>query len=398
MSAIPRRWIILLCIFLGRTALGVQFQSLVSVGEQVAGELSLSYTQLGTLIGFMFLPGMVLAFPTGWLARWMSDRMATTLGLALIAGGGAIATMADGFNGIAAGRLLTGVGFVICSLYFTKMVADWFAGREIAAAMGILTMSWPAGIAISQISHGGIGEAFGWQAAIASATAYGAAAAVLVWLTYRRPDGVGDGQRLTGQMRLTRAEWWLTAAAALAWSGFNAAYAVYLSFGAQPLIERGVEPVEAMATISISSWLMIFSLPFGGILADRTGRPDLVLYSCMVVAIVSLIMLPQPGWTMPAVIAFGLLGMAPAGVIMALTGQAMAPQRRAFGMAVFYSAMYPITGFAPTLSGWLYDRTGSVEAPMLVAASLFALTIVSYAGFRILQRTMAPAAGGGGRS
>jgi hypothetical protein len=40
---IPRRWIILLCLFLGRTALGVQFQSLVSVGDQVAGELSLSY-------------------------------------------------------------------------------------------------------------------------------------------------------------------------------------------------------------------------------------------------------------------------------------------------------------------------------------------------------------------
>jgi hypothetical protein len=36
-------------------------------------------------------------------------------------------------------------------------------------------------------------------------------------------------------------------------------------------------------------------------------------------------------------LAFGLLGMASAGVIMALTSEAMSPQRRAFGMGVFFS-------------------------------------------------------------
>ncbi|HKK31113.1 MAG TPA: MFS transporter, partial [Alphaproteobacteria bacterium] len=278
MPAIHRRWIILLCLFLGRTALGVQFQSLVSVSEQVGDALNLSYTELGTLIGFMFIPGMVLAFPMGWLARWMSDGTAVTMGLFFVAAGGVVAAVAGGFDGIAAGRLLTGVGFVICSLYFTKMVADWFAGREIAAAMGILTMSWPAGIAISQVTHGWVGQAFGWQAAIASASVYGFAAAALVAMTYRSPDGRGHGPRLTGRVRLTRAEWWLTGAAALAWSGFNAGYAVYLSFAPQVLIADGVDPVAATATVSLASWLMIFSLPFGGALADRTGRPGVVLY------------------------------------------------------------------------------------------------------------------------
>ena len=187
MPGIDRRWLILLCLFLGRTSLGVQFQSLVSVGEQVSGELGLSYAELGTLIGGMFLPGLVLAFPTGYLARIMSDRAAATLGLACVAGGGAVAVLLPGFEGISVGRLLSGVGFVICSLYFTKMVADWFAGREMAAAMGMLTMSWPAVIAISQVTHGGIGEAFGWQTAIWTATAYGAAMAALVWLSLPAP-------------------------------------------------------------------------------------------------------------------------------------------------------------------------------------------------------------------
>ena len=382
----PRRWTILLCLFLGRTALGVQFQSLVSVGEQVTTELSLSYAQLGTLIGFMFLPGVALAFPTGLLARWMSDRAALSLGLAFVAAGGAVASQASGFDGIAAGRLLTGVGFVVCSLYFTKMVADWFAGREIAAAMGILTMSWPAGIALSQLTHGWVGQTYGWQAAIGSATVYGVVATLLVWLTYRSPYGEIHGRAMRGQMRLTRREWWLTGAAALAWSGFNAAYAVYLSFGAQVLIVEGADPVAATAQVSLVSWLMVLSLPFGGILADRTGRPDTVLYLGMAAGIGALLAFPEPGWTLPAIVVYGLIAMAPAGVIMALTGQAMAPERRAFGMAVFYSAMYPITAAAPILGGWLYDRIGAVEAPLAVAIALYVLTAASYAVFRLLQR------------
>jgi len=389
--SIPRRWIVLLCLFLGRTALGVQFQSLVSVGEQVAGALSLSYTQLGSLIGFMFLPGMVLAFPTGWLARWMSDRAAVSLGLAFVAGGGAVASLAGDFDGIAAGRMLTGVGFVICSLYFTKMVADWFAGREIAAAMGILAMSWPAGIALSQMTHGWVGEAFGWQVAIGSATVYGVAATLLVWLTYRSPYGESHGRAVRGQMRLTRREWWLTGWAALAWAGFNAAYAVYLSFSAQVLMVRGMDAVAATAKVGIASLLMIVSLPLGGIVADRTGRPDTVFYGGMAAAIGGLLALPVAGWTLAAVVAFGLIGMAPAGVIMSLTGQAMAPERRAFGMAVFYSAMYPITALAPSLGGWLYDLTGKVEAALAVGIGLFALTVMSYAAFRLMQRRQARA-------
>lgn len=389
MPAIDRRWVILLCLFLGRTALGVQFQSLVSVSEQVADELSLSYTEVGTLIGFMFIPGMVLAFPTGWLARWMSDRAAVTLGLVFVATGGVVAIAAAGFDGIVTGRAITGVGFVICSLYFTKMVADWFAGREIAAAMGILTMSWPAGIAISQVSHGAIGEAFGWQTAIATACAYGFSAAAVVWLGYRTPGGAASGQRVGSDMRLTRREWWLTAMAALAWSGFNAGYAVYLSFAPQVLITRGVDAVSATTTVSLASWAMIVSLPFGGILADWTKRPDTVLVLSMVAAIGGLLLLPVPGMTAAGAILFGLIGMAPAGVIMALTGRAMAPERRAFGMAVFYSAMYPITALAPIGGGWIYDLTREVEAPLALGIGLFVMTIITYTAFLLMEGRLA---------
>ena len=51
-----------------------------------------------------------------------------------------------------AGRLVTGVGGVILSVQLTKMLTDWFAGKEIATAMAILVNSWPAGIAVSLLT------------------------------------------------------------------------------------------------------------------------------------------------------------------------------------------------------------------------------------------------------
>lgn len=45
-------------------------------------------------------------------------------------------------------RIVSGVGAVLVNVLATKMVADWFAGREIVTAMVILVASWPLGLAL----------------------------------------------------------------------------------------------------------------------------------------------------------------------------------------------------------------------------------------------------------
>ena len=47
-------------------------------------------------------------------------------------------TDAGSFAELAAGRLLSGAGFVVSGLYFTKVTADWFGGRELATAMAVM--------------------------------------------------------------------------------------------------------------------------------------------------------------------------------------------------------------------------------------------------------------------
>jgi MFS family permease len=96
-------------------------------------------------------------------------------------------------------------------------------------------------------------------------------------------------------------------------------------------------------------------------------------------------LLPQVDYAVPLALAFGLLGMAPAGVIMALIAEAVAPERRAFGMGIFFSAYFLVTAPAPALAGWLFDATGDAYQPIVFAACLIAAAALSNVLFRLIQ-------------
>ena len=147
------RWRILFVLFTARIGLGFQFQTMGSVSNDLVYAFGLDYTEIGTLVGLFLLPGMFLAIPAGLGGRYFSDRLLVGLGLVALALGGLASGWASDPWLVGVGRAVSGVGFVLSSLYFTKMVADWFSGREIATAMGILVMSWPFGIAAGQIGH-----------------------------------------------------------------------------------------------------------------------------------------------------------------------------------------------------------------------------------------------------
>ena len=374
-------------LFACRASLGLQFQSLASTADPLVARFGIGYTEVGTLIGLFMLPGLFLSLPAGWAGRHATDRRLVSLGLAVMALGGLIAATAYGFGQLALARLVTGAGFVFCTLYFTKMVVDWFSGLELATALGILVMSWPFGIAAGQVGHVWLAATFDWRAPFIVASLFSVAAAAVVAGAYRPPPATGAAPA-PQLSRLTRDEWLLTLVAAAAWGFFNAGYVVYLSFAPKVLESQGYGATQAAATISIASWVMILSVTVVGRIADRTGRHTLVLCLCMVVAVVSLLLLRHAEWALALSLAFGLLGAAPAGIVMALTAQSMAPQRRAFGMGVFLSVYFVIQTAAPPLAGWLFDRSGQPFVAIQFAAALFAATGACYGGFGWLKRRL----------
>ena len=236
------------------------------------------------------------------------------------------------------------------------MVVDWFAGRELATAMAVLVMSWPFGIAMGQVGHSWLAATYGWRMPFIAASLYCLAGAVAAaGLAYRPPPRPRRRRPRRPRSRLTAREWTLTLIASLVWAAFNAAYVIYLSFAPRVLVAGGLGMLEAASIISLASWVMIFSGAACGQLADRTGRSDLILSVCLVRGDgqLSRCCRMSPGRCRSASL-FGLIGMAPAGLIMALTGAAMAPHKSAFGMGIFFSAYFVVTAPAPAIAGWLY--------------------------------------------
>ena len=390
------RWSILALLFVCRASLGLQFQTLGSVADPLVAQFGFGYTEIGTLIGLFMLPGLLLSMPAGWAGRHASDRQLVSTGLLLMALGGGVAALAQSFGQLAIGRLVSGAGFVFATLYFTKMVIDWFGGLELATALGILVMSWPFGIAAGQLGHAWLAATFDWRAAFIVASVCCAAGAAAVALSYRSPPAAAAAS-VPAANGLPRDELLLTLLAAAIWGLFNAGYVVYLIFAPRVLMASGYSATQAASVISIASWVMILSVTVAGRIADKTGRPATVLCACLAVGIGSMLGLQHGTWAIALSLAFGLFGAAPAGIVMSLTAQSMAPQRRAFGMGVFFTFYFFIMTAAPPVAGSLFDRTGQPYTAIIFAAGLFVATGLGFVAFGPLKRWLARGAVNPGR-
>lgn len=372
-------------LFVCRTTLGLQLQTIGSTADRLVDTFAFSQTEIGVLVGLFMLPGLLLSLPAGRLGRRFTDRQLVVGGLVAMALGGAAAALAQGFGALALARILTGVGFVFGTVYFTKMVVDWFAGLELATAMSVLVMSWPVGVAMGQVGHAWLSATTGWPWAFGVASAASALAAIAMAWRYRAPP-VGTTPVASAGGGLTAVEWKLTLIAALAWGLFNAGYVVYLSFAPRLLQSAGLGATDAAAVASLASWVMLGSAAVAGRVADRSGRPALVTVVCLAAGAAALLALDRPGWAVPAALGLGLFGAAPGGIIIALSARAMAAERRAFGMGVFYSAYFVIVTAGAPLAGWLFDRSGSARVAMDFAVLLFVATAAAYSAFEPLRR------------
>ncbi len=158
------RWFILSVLFLARISMGYQFQSIGSVSPSLIKEFAIEYAAIGTLIGLQSLPGLFLSLPSGILGNRFGDRRVVLWGLVLMTVGTIMVGLSHSFPMAATGRLISGIGAILLNVLMTKMVADWFAGKEIITAMAIFVNSWPAGIGLALVTQPAISSALNWTA------------------------------------------------------------------------------------------------------------------------------------------------------------------------------------------------------------------------------------------
>jgi predicted MFS family arabinose efflux permease len=313
------RWFILGVLFVARTAVGFQFQSVASTAPALIEDFNLDYAAIGTLIGFYNLPGILMAFPSGLFGRRFGDRAIYAAGLILMAAGGVVMGVSHGLPMALVGRLLSGAGAVLFGQALTKMVTDWFAGREIVVAMGVFLASWPFGIVLGLLLQGPMTHDLGWRS-VMHGTALVAAAALLLLVAAYRPPAM-TATRPAGAAAPRHRLWLLPPlrqvmplmVASVMWACVNLGLVIFFSFAPGLLQERHVATADAAALTSAALWILMVSVPVGGFLAQRSGRTGAAIVVFSAVAALALALLPAGLLPLALCAAFGVAVGPPAG-------------------------------------------------------------------------------------
>jgi MFS family permease len=379
------RWFALAVLFVIRLTMAFQFQSVAAVAPLLGDTFGVSLADIGWLIGLYFAPGVALAFPGGAIGKRFGDKPTVMASLVLMLVGELAMALSPSWPVQIAGRLVSGAGGVMFNVQMTKMVADWFVGREIATAMAIFVNSWPAGIALSLVSLPPIATAFGIEAVYLTVAASIAVGLMFFAAAYPSPPKVTT-MSAAGSSWPDRTTFVALIAAGLIWGLFNVGFAMIFSFGPSMLDERGWSISAAGSVISIVLWLAVISVPLGGFLADRTRRPNLILAGGCIVFAVLMVILPRSDAVISTVTAIGLLSGLPVGPMMSLPARVLKAETRAIGMGIFYTLYYATMMLGPVVAGALAKSTGQAAAAIdFGAIVLLACPILLWAFNRLPQ-------------
>ncbi len=366
-----------------------QFQTVAAVAPLLTTQFGVGIAEIGFLIGLYFTPGVALALPGGAIGNWLGDRRTTLAALMLMLTGGLAMAFGESWSWQIAGRVVAGAGGVLLNVQLTKMITDWFAGKEIASAMAIFVNSWPAGIALSLVTLPSIGTAHGVPAVhlfVVALTVIG----IGLTLTYRPPPG--EAAAVAASTRLDLRAMIAVTVAALIWGLFNVGFAVVFSFGPTLLVERGWSIAQAGSAVSIVLWLSVLSVPFGGILADRLQRPQGVLVVGSLASAGLMLCFAHTSAVIVTVIALGLMAGQPAGPVMSLPARVLSPATRAVGMGIFYTIYYGTMMLGPIIGGAAAKWTGSAAAAFDFGAIVIAVCPVLLWVFNVVASSRVGAA------
>lgn len=380
------RWTALIVLTLARAGMGFQFQAPATVSPLLAQDLAIGQAQMGFLIGLYMLPGVLLAVPGGFLGQKFGEKRIVVLGLALMAAGGLAAALAETYPVLVAGRLLAGVGAVLLNVLMAKMVADWFARRELVLAMAIFMNAFPIGIGLALVTLGWLGESAGWPASFAATSAVALVCMLLLSILYRpRPEHRQPGERSSGG-RISWRDAFAVCIPGAMWGLFNGAFTITFGFAPSFLVSGGMGVSEAGLLVGLATWLTVASVQTGGVLAQWWGKTDILVLAGVIIWAAGLLLLPsaEPAVVLVAVALF--LGL-PVGVIVSMPAIVLPSESRAVGMGVFFTWLYVGHATLPPVAGWLQDVTGDAAAPFFFAGLLVLAIIPLHVLFRVHVQT-----------
>jgi len=282
--------------------------------KEISDELGLNLVQVGTIWGMIGLAGMFTALFAGLFGDRYGTRKTLTVICILLGITGALRGLSANFVQLAVFMFLFGLFIVSISLNVHKSAGEWFTGRQLGLANGVLAMGIGAGITLATMFSATVFSPMlgGWRNLM---FAYGAMSVIVgfFWLQSKRSPAFmaasSSGERVSFRQSFAHVARikgiWLLGLVEMSVAGCRGGLVGYL-----PLYLRGVgwEPLQAdgaLAALSAASVLGVIPL---SMLSDKIGLRKIIVYPAvtMLMVGVGLLAVSSGGLVWPVVILVGI--------------------------------------------------------------------------------------------
>ncbi|OGO19037.1 MAG: hypothetical protein A2Z15_06855, partial [Chloroflexi bacterium RBG_16_50_11] len=233
--------------------------------KQIGDDLGLSVVAIGTVWGMDPLAGVFIGLPSGLLADRFGVKRTLTV-LCILAGVfGALRGFSVNFVTLAATMFLFGLMAAATPSIVPKVTAEWFSGKRLGLANGMLNVAWSIGAMVATMFSATVfSPALGGWRNVMFLYGIPAVALGLLWLfTGREPDKTENPELLTNKIPFRQAlshvirikEVWILGLVTLTTWGASMGLIGYL-----PLYLRNIGWTPASADGAITAFSAVMSL------------------------------------------------------------------------------------------------------------------------------------------
>jgi MFS family permease len=189
------RWPVLALVTLAHALGALSVLSVAPLSPFLLDALELSRAQVGLFLPAVYLGGVMMALPAGWLTDRLGVRLTLGGGLLLIGALMLAAAWARSMPALLGALVVAGFGFSVLNPSTGKAVVEWFPPRGRGLAMGIKQTGLTLGGLTGALTLPPLAFALGWRHALAAAGALSIVAAALVLAVYRTPAAPASATR-----------------------------------------------------------------------------------------------------------------------------------------------------------------------------------------------------------
>jgi MFS family permease len=352
-------------------------------------DLHLSRSQVGLFLPAIYLGGVLMSLPAGWLTDRVGARITLAAGQCLTGTMIALAAWAGSLPLMLALLFLAGLGWAVVNPATGRAILDRFPAQERGLAMGVKQTGLTLGGVAGALTLPALALVQGWRVAltVAAAASLVAGATVLVWL---RPGGAHRAAAGEGRPRLAEMGPFLAHRPFLVLLGCGLALAVaqssvlaYMALYARETLGMGVVAAGGLLALAQAGgtggrlgWGIVSDRLFGG-----RRRPGIIINAgiggTIYLVFASGLPLPGPAAAVLAVVA-GIGAFGWVGLYFALAAEVGGSRFAGLLTGVAGACAWSGVLVGPPLFGLLLQATGSYRWSWLALA----LTVFA-AGFAL---------------